>query len=109
MWGAVLIQGPSMAPTLRHGDAVLVRRGGRPVRPGDVVVARFHSRPDLLVVKRAVREEPGGWWLQGDNPLVTDDSRAYGLSRVEGRVVARYWPLPIRRLRPVPGSPSIDD
>jgi phage repressor protein C with HTH and peptisase S24 domain len=99
MWRAVLIHGPSMAPTLRHGDAVLVRHGGRPVRPGDIVVARFHSRPDLLVVKRAVRQEPGGWWLRGDNPLVADDSRAYGLARVEGRVVARYWPLPMTRLR----------
>ena len=27
----------------------------RRVRPGDVVIARFRSRPDLLVVKRAVR------------------------------------------------------
>ena len=53
---AVLVIGPSMAPTLRHGDALLVRRGGRAVRPGDVVVARLpQPRPDLLVVKRAVR------------------------------------------------------
>ena len=55
------IQGPSMSPTLRHGDAVLVRRGGRPTRPGDIVIARFHARPDLLVVKRAVRR--AAWWL----------------------------------------------
>ncbi|WP_372444315.1 S24/S26 family peptidase [Micromonospora qiuiae] len=99
---AVLVTGPSMAPTLRHGDAVLVRRGGRAVRPGDVVVAVFRSRPDLLVVKRAVRPADGGWWLYGDNDLVTDDSRAYGVADVVGRVVARYWPrpalLPSRRL-----------
>ncbi|MGY0005795.1 S24/S26 family peptidase [Micromonospora sp. I033] len=91
---AVLVTGPSMAPTLRHGDAVLVRTGGRPVRPGDVVVAVFRSRPDLLVVKRAVRRQDGGWWLRGDNDLVTDDSRAYGVADVRGRVVARYWPRP---------------
>jgi len=81
-----------MVPTLRHGDAVLVRVGGRPVRAGDVVVARFRSRPSLLVVKRALRPEAGGWWLQGDNPLVVDDSRAYGPADVEGVVVFRYWP-----------------
>ncbi|MCP3784422.1 S24/S26 family peptidase [Micromonospora sp. A3M-1-15] len=92
----VLVTGPSMAPTLRHGDAVLVRTGGRPVRPGDVVVAVFRSRPDLLVVKRAVRPQDGGWWLRGDNDLVTDDSRAYGVADVRGRVVARYWPRPGR-------------
>jgi nickel-type superoxide dismutase maturation protease len=92
---AVLVQGPSMAPTLRHGDALLVRRGGR-VRAGDVVVARFRSRPDLQVVKRAVRAQDRGWWVRGDNDLVTDDSRAYGVADVVGRVVFRYWPRPGR-------------
>ena len=90
----VLVRGPSMAPTLRHGDAVLARRGGRPVRPGDVVVARFRSRPELLVIKRAVRIDQGGWWLEGDNPVVADDSRSYGVADVEARVVLRYWPRP---------------
>ncbi|MEU8208350.1 S24 family peptidase [Micromonospora sp. NPDC049044] len=93
---AVLVVGPSMAPTLRHGDAVLVRPGGRRIRPGDVVVAVFRTRPDLLVVKRAVRKQDGGWWLRGDNELVTDDSRAYGVADVRGRVVVRYWPRPGR-------------
>lgn len=93
---AVLVTGPSMSPTLRHGDAVLVRSGGRAVRSGDVVVAVFRSRPDLLVVKRAIRPADGGWWLYGDNDLVTDDSRVYGVADVVGRVVARYWPRPGR-------------
>ncbi|HEU4425866.1 MAG TPA: S26 family signal peptidase [Pilimelia sp.] len=95
---AVLVQGPSMVPTLRAGDALLVRRGGRAVRPGDIVVARFRTRPDLLVVKRAVRAAGDGWEVRGDNALVTDDSRAYGVADVVGRVVARYWPRP-RRFR----------
>jgi phage repressor protein C with HTH and peptisase S24 domain len=83
-----------MAPTLRHGDALLVWRGGRAVRPGDLVVATFRARPDLLVVKRAVRAQNGGWWVRGDNDLITDDSRAYGVADVVGRVVLRYWPRP---------------
>lgn len=85
-----------MVPTLRDGDLLLVRRGGRATRKGDVVVARFRSRPDLLVVKRALREQAGGWHLRGDNSLVTDDSRAYGVADVVGRVVFRYWPKPGR-------------
>jgi phage repressor protein C with HTH and peptisase S24 domain len=85
-----------MAPTLRHGDVLLVRRRGRPVRAGDVVVARFPARPDLVVVKRAVRLEPDGWWVRGDNDLATDDSRTYGVAEVLGRVVLRYWPRPGR-------------
>jgi phage repressor protein C with HTH and peptisase S24 domain len=84
-----------MAPTLRDGDALLVRRGAR-TRAGDVVVARFRARPDLLVVKRAVREQDGGWWIQGDNEFVVDDSRAYGVADVIGRVLVRYWPRPGR-------------
>src|SRR5205085_1834533 len=92
---AVLVQGPSMAPTLRSGDALLVRRGGR-ISEGDVAVGRFRSRPELLVVKRVIRKQDGGWWLQGDNDFVVDDSRAYGVADVIGRVLWRYWPRPSR-------------
>jgi nickel-type superoxide dismutase maturation protease len=95
-WYAAIVHGPSMAPTLRHGDAVLVRRRGRRVRVGDVVVVRFAGRPGALFVKRAARREPAGWWVVGDNPLVTDDSRAYGVAEVEGRVLLRWWPRPGR-------------
>ncbi|WP_020525056.1 S24/S26 family peptidase [Catelliglobosispora koreensis] len=96
---AVLVNGPSMVPTLRHGDMLLVRHGGRPIRPGDIVVAHFRARPGLLVVKRAVRPHDGGWWVQGDNEFATDDSRTFGAAEVIGRVVCRYWPNP-RFFRP---------
>jgi len=86
-----------MVPTLRDGDAVLARRGGRLTRAGDVVVARFPSRPDLLVVKRAVRPAAGGWWVEGDNPFASDDSRTFGPAQVEARVLLVWWP-PVRRL-----------
>ena len=94
---AVLVEGRSMLPVLRPGDFLLVRPGARP-RPGDVVVARFRARPDLLVVKRAVRPHELGWWVESDNPAVTDDSRRYGAADVLARVVLRYWPLPPRRV-----------
>jgi nickel-type superoxide dismutase maturation protease len=79
-----------MAPALRDGDFVLVRRvrAGR-VRPGDVVVARHPGRADgLLVVKRVTRREGAGWWLLGDNPFVTSDSREFG-AVPDGSVLAR--------------------
>jgi phage repressor protein C with HTH and peptisase S24 domain len=82
-----------MVPTLRHGDVILVRRTGRP-RVGDVVIGRFRSRPDLLVVKRVIRSAGDGWWLVGDNPLVGDDSRTFGVADVLGRVSLRCWPEP---------------
>jgi phage repressor protein C with HTH and peptisase S24 domain len=83
-----------MIPALRHGDCLLVRRGA-PVRSGHVVVARYRSRPDLLVVKRAVAPQDGGWLLASDNPFVEAPA---GVADVEARVLVRYWPLPVRRV-----------
>jgi len=79
-WSVLRVSGPSMAPALRDGDFVLVRRT-RPekVRPGDVVVARHPVRADgLLVIKRVARREGAGWWLLSDNEFVTSDSRDFG-------------------------------
>ena len=91
------VTGPSMSPTVQHGDRLLVRRvPTASVRAGDVVLARFPSRPELLVVKRVRHAVPGGHWVEGDNPFVTDDSRAFGPAVVVGRVVARLWPSPGR-------------
>jgi phage repressor protein C with HTH and peptisase S24 domain len=93
-----------MSPTVRSGDRLLVRRvrSADAVRPGDVVLARFPSRPELLVVKRVRRAVPGGHWVEGDNPLVGDDSRAFGAAVVVGRVVARIRPRPGRLPPPPP-------
>ena len=101
-WAMARITGPSMAPTVRSGDRLLVRRvrASDAVRPGDVVLARFPARPELLVVKRVRRSVPGGHWVEGDNPLVTDDSRAFGAAVVVGTVVGRLWPRPGRLPRP---------
>jgi nickel-type superoxide dismutase maturation protease len=107
-WVLARVTGPSMSPTVRHGDRLLVRRVHRPseVRAGDVVLARFPARPELLVVKRVRRAVTGGHWVVGDNPLVTDDSRAFGPAVVVGRVLFRLWPRP-RRLDPPPDGAGL--
>jgi phage repressor protein C with HTH and peptisase S24 domain len=89
--GVVVVEGPSMLPALHPGDCLLVRRGSH-VRPGSLVVARFPARPDLLVVKRAVRPDGPLWWVEGDNRAVGDDSRRYGPAAVLATVVLRWWP-----------------
>ena len=94
---AVVVEGPSMLPTLRSGDCLLVRDRGR-VRAGDLVVARPWTRPELLVVKRAVRPVAGGWLVASDNPAVEGLGWTGGEADVLGVVVLRYWPLPPRRL-----------
>ncbi|WP_241038248.1 S26 family signal peptidase [Blastococcus litoris] len=98
VWVTVRVTGPSMSPSVRHGDRLLARRvrSSSAVRPGDVVLARFPARPELLVVKRVRREVPGGHWVEGDNAFVGDDSRAFGPAVVVGRVVCRLWPRPGR-------------
>src|SRR5215467_13937116 len=89
----VTVAESSMEPALRPGDWLLVWRSRR-VRPGQVVVARHPGRPELLLVKRAARREPGGWWLASDNPDAgAVDSRAFGPvppGLIEGRVLLRY-------------------
>lgn len=93
-FGLAEVTGPSMVPTLYHGDRLLVRYGAR-IRPGDVVVLRHPFQQDLLVVKRAVELREGGWWVLGDNAWAGGDSTDYGAVPEElilGRVRFRYRP-----------------
>lgn len=90
------VAGESMRPTLTPGDWLVVRRGV-PVRPGDIVVARRPDRTGLRMVKRVTGRVDGGWWLEGDNPAASHDSWVFGAvpgALIEGRAVARYWPVP---------------
>lgn len=89
----VRIIGASMEPSLRNGDCWVVRLGAR-VSPGDVVLAVHPQRPHLQIVKRVIRPEAAGWWIEGDNPDSSDDSRTFGpVDQVIGRLMFRYSPL----------------
>ena len=91
----IRIVGPSMTPTLATGDWWLVRRTRR-VRPGDVVLLVHPRRPDALVVKRVDHPVEGGWWVLGDNPDASEDSRTFGsvpADHIVGRLWFRYGPL----------------
>lgn len=88
-WQLVRVAGPSMAPALRTGDRVIVRRGAR-VRPGDIVLARFADLPGTWVVKRAARPAPSGgsgWIVESDNTYAGGDSSVHGPAEVSGRAV----------------------
>lgn len=89
----IRVRGPSMAPTLRDGDVVLVRRTGMP-RVGDVVVVTWVARPGQLSIKRTAEAQGTGWHVEGDNPSASTDSRDLGPARVHAVVVARLWPQP---------------
>lgn len=84
-----------MIPTLAPGERILVRRDG-PLVLGDLVVFDRESQFD---VKRVLHIEADGIFVQGDNDLVSTDSRFYGLIPfydVLGTVTYRLWPKPGR-------------
>ncbi len=91
----------SMEPALRSGDWLLAWRGMRAlrpprIRPGQIVIARHPDDPGMLLVKRAARQLPNGWWLESDNPAAgAVDSRSFGpvpAGLICARVLLRYWP-----------------
>jgi phage repressor protein C with HTH and peptisase S24 domain len=94
--GLAVVRGRSMQPTLRDGDRLLVRHGAVPSL-GDLAVVRL---PDgVLAVKRVTRREPGGWWVERDNPHEGVDSWTVGAvpeREVVAVVLLRIWPL-VRR------------
>ncbi|NEB82448.1 nickel-type superoxide dismutase maturation protease [Streptomyces sp. SID14478] len=101
-FGAAEVTGPSMVPTLEHGDRLVVQYGAR-VRAGDVVVLRHPFQQDLLVVKRAAERREGGWWVLGDNAFAGGDSTDYGTvpeDLVLGKVRLRYRPRPSAQRSP---------
>jgi signal peptidase I len=106
----VEISGGSMAPNLLPGDwALAVAR--RRIRRGDVVVVEHPHRPGFEMVKRIVAVpgdgrpggvvlRPGEWWVEGDVPAESTDSRHFGPVRtrhVKAVVRLIYWPASRRR------------
>lgn len=92
--GIAEVSGPSMYPTLKHGDQLLVQYNAA-VKAGDVAVLRHPLQQDLLIVKRLAERRDGGWWVLGDNPGAEGDSRLFGTVPDElllGRVRGRYRP-----------------
>ena len=90
-----VVSGLSMIPALAPGERLLVRHDG-PIVLGDIVVFK---RDQQFEVKRILRIEADGIFVQGDNDLVSTDSRTYGLiphDDVLGTATYRLWPNPGR-------------
>lgn len=92
--GVAVVRGRSMQPTLCDGDRLLVVHGARP-RIGHLAVVRLPS--GVVAVKRVVRRESSGWWVERDNPDEGVDSWSVGAvaeADVVARVLGRVWPRP---------------
>lgn len=91
----VQVRGRSMLPTLRPDDRLIVVRGLRPVRVGDVVLALDPRDAARELVKRVAAIGPEGVTLHGDNPSLSSDGRTFGAlpaAAIRWRAVARCWP-----------------
>ena len=87
----IRVQGSSMMPFLSDGDEVLID-GNAEIFSGDIVCAA-HPQKQKLIIKR-VREidKNENFFLIGDNPEHSTDSRNFGLiprDKIIGRVVRR--------------------
>ena len=72
-----ICEGKSMNPTLRDGEVVLVDRAAK-IEVGDIVVARHPVEQTSELVKRVARiNEHGHYFLVGDNPEDSNDSRHF--------------------------------
>jgi nickel-type superoxide dismutase maturation protease len=93
----VTVEGPSMVPTFRHGDRLLVwlRVPRRTPRVGTIVLVALPDRP--LSVKRLVAVEDDGIRVEGDNSFGSTDSRQLGAlpaSSLRGVVLRRLTRAP---------------
>ncbi|MGH3719536.1 MAG: S26 family signal peptidase [Pseudonocardiaceae bacterium] len=77
-----------MSPTLCDGDVLLVSLRARP-RPGAVVLVQWPQCPGQTSVKRAIGRHADGWWVQGDNPAASTDSRHLSTATPIGVVLFR--------------------
>jgi phage repressor protein C with HTH and peptisase S24 domain len=68
------VVGESMAPTLREGDIVFAVR--KKPRVGDIVIVNIEGREIIKRVKRV--NPPALFYLVGDNPAESTDSRVFG-------------------------------
>ena len=100
-----------MRPALEPGERALAVATRR-VRRGGVVVVEHPDRPGFEMVKRVISLggdlAPNGrvldadeFWVEGDTPDESTDSRAFGPVRrenVKATVRLVYWPPERRRL-----------
>ncbi len=88
------VEGDSMSPTLEDGQLLLALSTAlRPVQGGRIVVFR---RRGAHYIKRALTREAGGWFVVGDQPARSTDSRRFGpvpLTDIQAVAICRLGPF----------------
>lgn len=87
-----LVEGNSMLPVLKDGDAVLINFSEK-IRAGDIVLANHPFKKSVKILKRVKEfDEKGDLILTGDNAPESSDSRTFGavpLKYLIGKVTCR--------------------
>ena len=93
------VDGRSMEPALHPQDRVLVKRwtSGRSAPLGQIVVAWHPDSSDLRVIKRLRWSDAKGFWLEGDNPAESTDSRQLGWFNPENLIGVVVGVIPFQR------------
>ncbi len=89
---AFAVDGDSMVPSLTSGDKVLVDPSAM-IAVGDIVLAKHPYKQNTRLIKRVTEISASGeYFLAGDNPDESTDSRTFGALRpadIIGKVVCR--------------------
>jgi nickel-type superoxide dismutase maturation protease len=89
---AILVEGDSMLPNLKNGDGVLINPDEK-VSVGDIVLAKHPFKKSVIILKRLSEiDENGNYFLVGDNPSESTDSRTFGAisaKHILGKAVCR--------------------
>ena len=87
-----VVEGESMSPTLKSGDKILVNPFAS-IGVGDIVLAQHPYKQSSRLVKRVTEISPSGeYFIAGDNPDESTDSRTFGsvkAGNIIGKVVAK--------------------
>ena len=89
---AVLVEGDSMLPNLKNGDGILINADAK-IAAGDIVLAKHPFKKSVNILKRLSEiDENGNYFLIGDNPPESTDSRTFGAisaKHILGKAVCR--------------------
>lgn len=89
--GFYKVKGRSMEPNYKPGDYLLINQWARNPGKGEVVVLKDPGNSQLLL-KRVVQIRGKRYYVKGDNPAQSTDSRHFGWvkrSNILGKVLWR--------------------
>lgn len=87
-----VVEGDSMLPILKNGDGILIDQDAK-FGVGDIVLSKHPFKKSITLLKRISEiDQNGNYFLVGDNPSESTDSRTFGAlsaKHILGKAVCR--------------------